>query len=237
MHIYKILLSLFLFFALPVFINAQSAINNYNKNLTSTNQVVFVTAAKWNATQGKMQLLSRKNNHSHWKLEEEFDVTLGRNGLGFDSRSTINKPDSAAIKQEGDGKSPAGIFALGPVFSYHQIDNLHMPFKKVDTTDICVDDIKSAFYNTLITTDTAKQKDWNSFEYMRRKDDLYEYGVWVKYNTDTIFAGNGSCIFLHIWEGKTSTTSGCTAMAKENMLRLIHWLDNKQKPVLLQVVL
>lgn len=227
----------FLFFGLPVLLIAQPNINEYNKYLTLNNQVVFVTATNYNAAHGKMQLYHRRNSDRKWKLKAEFEVTLGRNGLAFDRKSILNKPAFAVVKQEGDGRSPAGIFALGPVFSYHTIQDLHMPFKKVDTTDICVDDIKSAFYNRLVNTDTLQHKDWNSFEYMRRKDSLYEYGVWVKYNTDTIFAGNGSCIFLHVWGGINSATSGCTAMQKENMLLLIHWLNSKYHPVLLQLVL
>lgn len=111
-----------------------------------------------------------------------------------------------------------------------------MPFKKVDTTDICVDDVHSAFYNTWVNTDTAVRKDWNSFEHMKANDSSYEYGVWVKYNSDQIFSGNGSCIFLHVWAGNTSPTAGCTAMEKQNMIMVIHWLNDTQHPVLLQVV-
>ena len=111
-----------------------------------------------------------------------------------------------------------------------------MPFEKADTADICVDDIHSAYYNTLVNTDTVRQKDWNSFEHMKAGDDSYEYGVWVKYNSNTISPGNGSCIFLHAWSGSTSPTAGCTAMEKQNMISVIQWLDQKKHPVLLQLV-
>ena len=138
-------------------------------------------------------------------------------------------------KHEGDGKSPAGIFKLGKVFSYHNVQHLKMPFVQVDTNFYCVDDVASSYYNTLIKQDTSNHN-FNSFEYMRRKDSLYEYGVWVLYNSEPVINGNGSCIFLHIWNDENSPTSGCTAMAKENMLKLINWLDEEKKPVLLQVV-
>jgi L,D-peptidoglycan transpeptidase YkuD (ErfK/YbiS/YcfS/YnhG family) len=112
---------------------------------------------------------------------------------------------------------------------------LKMPFVQVDTNFYCVDDAASSYYNTLIKQDTAKHN-FNSFEYMKRNDDLYEYGVWILYNSDPVTAGNGSCIFLHIWRNENSGTAGCTAMAKENMLKLIHWLNKKRNPVLLQIV-
>jgi L,D-peptidoglycan transpeptidase YkuD (ErfK/YbiS/YcfS/YnhG family) len=71
---------------------------------------------------------------------------------------------------------------------------------------------------------------------MKRGDDLYEYGVWVLYNSNPVSAGNGSCIFIHVWRNEHSGTAGCTAMSKDNILKLIHWLDKKKSPVLLQVV-
>lgn len=221
---------------IPVLLHAQIGFKKYNQVLKESNQVVFVTANNWNASHGLMQLYQRPNAHSTFKLQHQFAVTLGRNGLAFDGRSVLPKPVDAAIKQEGDGKSPAGIFPLGPVFSYHVMNDLKMPFKKVDTLDICVDDVHSAYYAKLVSTDTAMHKDFNSFEHMRASDDSYEYGVWVRYNSDKIFAGDGSCIFLHVWAGENSSTAGCTAMEKQNILTLIHWLDIKQKPVLLQIV-
>ncbi|MEP6950502.1 MAG: L,D-transpeptidase family protein [Ginsengibacter sp.] len=220
---------------IPAFLGAQ-AVDSYDRYLKTSNQVLFVTAPGWNATQGLMRLYGRKDNHHPWKLVNQFAVTLGRNGLGFDRNSILSKPVPLVTKQEGDGKSPAGIFSLGPVFSFHSLKGLKMPFKEVDTSDICVDDTRSSHYNTWVNTDTASHKDWNSFEHMKSGDGSYEYGVWVRYNSDKIFSGDGSCIFLHVWSGNTIPTSGCTAMEKENMIELIHWLDDKQHPVLLQLV-
>ena len=182
-----------------------------------------------------MFLYERKNNHKQWKPVDSFNIVVGRNGLGKDATSLLNLNTITATKHEGDGKSPAGIFKLGKVFSYHNIKKLKMPFVQVDTNFYCVDDAASSYYNTLIKQDTA-QHNFNSFEYMKRNDALYEYGVWVLYNSDPVTAGNGSCIFLHIWRNENSGTAGCTAMAKENMLKLIHWLNEKKNPVLLQIV-
>jgi L,D-peptidoglycan transpeptidase YkuD (ErfK/YbiS/YcfS/YnhG family) len=228
---------LFLCMLVPVLMQAQTVIDKYNSYLKSSNQVLFVTAPDWNATQGSMQLYSRTNKHYPWKLVNQFAVTLGRNGLAYDGHNILPRPVPVLIKHEGDGKSPAGIFSLGTVFSYHLLNDLKMPFKKIDTSDICVDDMRSSYYNTWVNTDTASHKDWNSFEHMKQNDDAYEYGVWVKYNSDKIFAGDGSCIFLHVWGSNTTPTSGCTAMEKQNMITIIHWLDDKQHPVLLQLVM
>ena len=221
---------------MPVLLLSQTQIDKYDSYLAASNQVVFVTAKSWNANQGLLKLYQRKNNRNGWQIAQQFAVTLGRNGLAFDRRSVLPKPSGVVIKHEGDGKSPVGIFNLGPVFSYHPLQGLHMRFKKVDTTDLCIDDVHSAYYNTLVQTDTAADRDWSSSEHMRPNNDSYEYGVWIKYNSDKIFSGEGSCIFLHVWAGINSSTAGCTAMEKRNMITLIRWLKNKKHPVLLQIV-
>ncbi|HRH59128.1 MAG TPA: L,D-transpeptidase family protein, partial [Chitinophagaceae bacterium] len=177
-----------------------------------------------------------KNNGKPWKLKASFAVTVGRSGLAWDPSASLSHKKEAATKHEGDGKSPSGIFKLGPVFSYHTIGKIKMPFKQVDTNAICVDDIHSVYYNRLIQKDTVAQKDWNSFEYMHRNDAQYQYGVWVQYNSTIYEPGQGSCIFLHVWINDATPTSGCTAMSKENMLKLIDWLDESKNPVLVQVV-
>ena len=225
----------FLFFCAIRYAAYSQTIESFNDHFAKNNQVLFVKTPSYNSIKGTMFLYERKNDHNKWKLVDSFPVTVGRSGLAKDVNANISFNNNMPVKQEGDGKSPSGIFKLGKVFSYHDIKKLHMPFVQVDTNFYCVDDVASSYYNTLIRQDTAKP-DFNSFEYMRRKDSLYEYGIWVLYNSDPVTNGNGSCIFLHIWNNENSPTSGCTAMAKENMLKLIHWLDEKRNPVLLQVV-
>jgi D-alanyl-D-alanine dipeptidase len=214
--------------------NAQS-INDFNNYLKKNKQVVFVKTNSDSAIHGTMFLYQRKNHRKQWHVKDSFNIVVGKNGLARDATSSITLNNITQTKHEGDGKSPAGIFPLGSVFSYHDIKKLHMPFVQVDTNFYCVDDAASSHYNTLVKQDTAKH-DFNSFEYMKRKDSLYEYGVWVLYNSSPITMGNGSCIFLHIWRNENFGTAGCTAMAKENMLMLIHWLNKKKNPVLLQIV-
>ena len=214
--------------------NAQS-INEYNKYLQHNTQVLFVKTLSDSSIHGTMFLYERKNNHKSWKLKDSFNIVVGEHGLGKDATSFINLNNITQTKYEGDGKSPAGVFKLGPVFSYHKLKKLHMPFVQVDTNFYCVDDYRSTYYNTLIRADTT-QHNFNSFEYMKRTDSLYEYGVWVNYNINPVKATNGSCIFIHIWRNENSGTAGCTAMAKDNILELIYWLNKKRNPVLLQIV-
>ena len=206
----------------------------FNQHLIKNKQVLFVKTMNDASIHGTLILYERKNNRQHWKGVDSFAVVVGRSGLAGDVNNKISF-SNLPIKKEGDGKSPAGIFALGNVFSYHKLTHLHMPFKQVDTSCYCVDDANSLYYNRLIVKDTAKQA-YNSFEHMKRNDDLYEYGIWVFYNSQPVVTGNGSCIFLHVWKDENSSTSGCTAMSESNINKLIHWLNKKKNPVLLQMV-
>lgn len=198
-------------------------------------QKLEVTTASWTENSGILNLLERSDTLSDWKTIASFRVLIGRNGMAADASSNMFNTNKLPPKHEGDGCSPAGVFALGPVFSYHALTDLKMPFIQVTPNDLCVDDVNSAHYNTLVNDSLMVEKDYQSFEHMRRSDDQYEYGVWVNYNTNPQAPGNGSCIFLHIYKDENMATSGCTAMSKENMLQLIKWLDFSKHPVLIQM--
>lgn len=136
------------------------------------------------------------------------------------------------VKKEGDGKSPAGVFALGPSFGYPQRPpaGARLPYTRTDADWLCIDDPSSAHYNEVLDTAGVK-KDWSSFEAMRRPDELYRRVILVDHNPEPV-AGAGSCIFLHIWHGPDGGgTAGCTAMAPAPMEALLAWLDPAARPV------
>ena len=62
----------------------------------------------------------------------------------------------------------------------------------------------------------------------------YDLGVFVEHNSERQ-AGGGSCIFLHIWKDENTATVGCTAMARENVKKVLTFLDAKKNPVLIQL--
>jgi D-alanyl-D-alanine dipeptidase len=69
---------------------------------------------------------------------------------------------------------------------------------------------------------------------MRRSGEVYRWGVVVGHNWNQI-PGAGSCIFLHIWERPGEPTSGCTAMPADELLKVIRWLDQTKRPLLVQL--
>lgn len=199
-------------------------------------QAVVVTAADWAATSGKAQLFERKTAKSKWKAAgDSFAVVLGRSGLAWDGTAAR---DTAApeTKQEGDGNSPAGLFPLISSFGTGgKPEAVELAYTKLGEYTECVDDTASGFYNRIVDRMHVGNFDWRSSEKMLAVGDEYGLGVFVAYNSYPVEKGRGSCIFLHVWKSPTDTTSGCTAMDRRDLERIVAWASPAKNPYLVQL--
>jgi D-alanyl-D-alanine dipeptidase len=109
-----------------------------------------------------------------------------------------------------------------------------MPYRQMTESSKCVDDPASPAYNRLVEEGDV-QRDWNSFEDMRRSDGQYRLGIVIGHNTDPVAPGGGSCIFLHIWEKPSKGTSGCTAVSAADMEEILRRLRPEANPILIQL--
>lgn len=205
-----------------------------------TSQVLLVTTADWQATQGSLQRWQKVNGE--WQtVGEPMAVQVGRNGLAWGVG--LHRDGAGGQKVEGDGKAPAGVFALGTAFGYatQPPQGLRMPYRVATERDYWVDAVDSPDYNhwRALAEPLANepQQHWASFERMRRADQQYELGMVIEHNTQPVIAGRGSAIFLHVWLDPHTPTSGCTAMSKENLLAVLAWLQPEAQPLLVQVPL
>ncbi len=199
-------------------------------------QLLRVETPAWNATQGTLTLWVRDAARGAWRQDgKSIPVVLGRSGLRW-GRGLHRTPRGIVVKKEGDGCSPAGVFELDAAFGEMPAAKsgaVRWPWRQMTAHHAGVDDPKSRHYNRVV--DGSKvQKDWNSAEDMRPKSGVYRRGVIVRHNWQQR-PGGGSCIFLHIWNGPRSTTSGCTAMSARDMKRVIAWLDAAKHPLLAQL--
>jgi L,D-peptidoglycan transpeptidase YkuD (ErfK/YbiS/YcfS/YnhG family) len=202
-------------------------------------QALIVTTNDWSSVQGSAQLFERKTPKAKWKtVGKSFPVVIGKNGFALG----VEMPDKRSMKDivepykhEGDGKSPIGIFPLTSVFgTIEKPEFAKLPYTRLEEFTECVDDEKSSFYNTIVDRMKVGNFDWKSSEKMLEIGAQYDLGVFVAYNSYPVRKGSGSCIFLHIWKNESSGTAGCTAMSRENMETVAHWLDAKKNPVLAQ---
>jgi D-alanyl-D-alanine dipeptidase len=202
-------------------------------------QLVLVTTKGWDAVPGVMQRFERADSQLPWKKTgAAFPVVVGHNGLGWGRG--INPPANlpGPIKHEGDGKSPAGIFRLSSAFGMAAADEMKyvkLSYHQLTNGVECVDDMKSARYNSITDPAQAGKPDWDSSEKMWRATNAYRLGIVVDHNSDPAEPGGGSCVFIHLWDDAATGTSGCTAMAPASMDALLPWLDPAAKPVLVQL--
>jgi len=207
--------------------------------LDSAGQLIVVTTSAWDSIGGTLTMYQRSSAGTWQQHGESFAIVVGRTGLAW-GRGIVRVTELAGpVKREGDGRSPAGAFTLGTAFGYAPPDSarwLLLPYVQATTALECVDDARSRWYNQLLLRSSARpDPDWSSSEIMRLPGDEYRWGVVVEHNSGPAVPGEGSCIFLHIWDGPREPTVGCTAMTEQHLLDLMHWLDPKRKPVLVQL--
>ena len=204
--------------------------------LSESRQCLVVIAPDWNSQTGMLRAFERRE--SDWTLRgSTVPVVLGKKGLGWGRGLLEGKNETGPQKVEGDHRVPAGIFLLGPAFGYApaaEASWIKLRYVPVTRDTEGVDDPKSRYYNQLVERSKVPHVDWTSSEQMRRADDLYKWGLFVAHNP-TATPGAGSCIFMHIWRNSSAATVGCTAMAEEDLLRLLRWLDPDAHPVLIQM--
>lgn len=235
-----ILISLVLFTAFGVSAQVKKPIPPkpvipYSKSL----QAVVVTTKDWSAVQGTARIFERKSEKSKWKAKgESFPVVVGKNGLAWGAGLNELPSDTAmiAMKKEGDGKAPAGIFALTETFgAAEKPDYIKFPYRKLEEYTECVDDANSTHYNKIVNRMQVGNFDWESSEKMLAVGAQYDLGITVAHNANPVTKGGGSCIFLHIWKDAASGTAGCTAMERANLEKVLKWSDAAKNPVLIQL--
>ncbi|MFR4578721.1 MAG: hypothetical protein ACLT76_02830 [Clostridium fessum] len=79
-------------------------------------------------------------------------------------------------KQEGDKKTPAGVYRFTMAFGLKANPGTILPYHQIVDGDYYVDDGNSQYYNKLANTKQV-QKDWNSAEDLMAQAPQYNYGL------------------------------------------------------------
>ncbi len=198
----------------------------------ASEQLLLIVSDDFNKTHAVLTRYDRQGN-SYKQVGEQIPVNLGRNGLAWGlGESGFSAEAGEPVKQEGDGRSPAGIFAISKAFGYAPQFKTKMPYIQADAELICVDDSRSDDYNKIL--DKNESDDPKSFEWMKREDDLYKIGLVIGHNREGK-KGAGSCIFFHIRKSEDAPTAGCSAMREEDLNTIMTWLDPAKKPKVVQI--
>lgn len=201
--------------------------------LHGATQLVVVTSAGWDSSEGQLQAFAR--TEAGWRAHgDAFPVSLGRSGSAWGIGLHAAQAQGPQ-KREGDGRSPAGVFALGSAFGYAAHADTRMHWEPMLETSYCMDVADSPYYNRIV--DAARVGNdavEGSTEPMRldlhnNGDVRYQQGLVIEHNPRNV-AGQGSCIFAHLWRTPGEATAGCTAMPAAHMQALLAWLQPAAKP-------
>jgi L,D-peptidoglycan transpeptidase YkuD (ErfK/YbiS/YcfS/YnhG family) len=143
----------------------------------------------------------------------QIPCAIGRGGIGRG-------------KLEGDGKTPAGRFAI-PLFLFRPGAGFHprrnfraLPIRR---DGAWCDDPQDRNYNRLIRLaprETSRERLW-------REDWLYDVIGVLDYNIRSRVRGRGSANFFHLARRDLSPTAGCVALRAADMRRLLPRLSKK----------
>jgi len=195
-----------------------SALENMKDVIGESRQIVFVSADSLDTKRAEVYTFEKINGRWN-EVFEPMKAVIGSAGLSYD-------------KKEGDKKSPVGAFPVYRCFGRQENPGTRLIYTIFEKGDFWVDDANSLYYNTYQKGPAGGR--WNSAEDLYSTGEPYKYFIVIEYNTENPVAGKGSAIFMHIWKGEDSSTSGCTAVSEENLLKLMKWLDPSMNPMVLQ---
>ena len=121
-------------------------------------------------------------------------------------------------KREGDGRTPAGTYALGFFFGVRPDPGVAFAYRRAHSYDVWDDDPASPRYNEWV--DRRRHNPGRYPEPMDQQP-AYDYAAVIRYNVTRV-PGLGSAIFLHVGTG--SATAGCVSLPRSELLKILRWL-------------
>ncbi len=195
-------------------------------------QLIVAVAPDWNSKTGTMSRYERDASGAWKRVGRSVPILFGKNGLAWGS-GAAGSAEAGLHKRERDGRTPAGVFAVGTIYTADPTlpPGGDYPFRTVTEADAWPDDPGNPYYNQhLVFPEPASRPPWFAKQRMKSHDPAYRWRVEIRHNSDPIVPDGGSAIFLHIRRGETRPTSGCTTMAEADLRELVCWLRAGAQP-------
>jgi L,D-peptidoglycan transpeptidase YkuD (ErfK/YbiS/YcfS/YnhG family) len=152
------------------------------------------------------------------------DLIVAADGLaewdGRRMRCALGRGGVRADKREGDGATPAGKWRMRALlFRPDRIPRAPLtglPLRGLRPEDGWCDDAADPLYNKPVKLPFRARA-----ERLWREDGVYDLIVVLGFNDDLVVAGNGSAIFLHVARPDFSSTEGCVAVSREDLLAVV----------------
>lgn len=131
----------------------------------------------------------------------------------------IGRSGRKAVKNEGDGATPAGRFRIERV--YYRADRgirprTGLPIRAIRPNDGWCDAVGDPNYNRRVRHPYRA-----SAERLWRDDELYDIVVVLSHNRCPRVRGRGSAVFLHLARADFAATAGCVAVRRHALRRIL----------------
>jgi L,D-peptidoglycan transpeptidase YkuD (ErfK/YbiS/YcfS/YnhG family) len=179
-------------------------------------QLVTVDAATARSTTGLVRLWRREG--SCWRRAAgPWAARVGRNGLSLHH-------------VEGDGTTPLGTFAIGPVvYGIAPDPGTKLGYHRIVCGDWWDEDPSSRAYNRFVHVRCGATPSFDAdSEALWQATRAYVHFAVIEYNADPIVPGRGSAIFIHAGTG--APTNGCVSLPLAHLGELLRWLQPAAAP-------
>jgi uncharacterized protein YijF (DUF1287 family)/L,D-peptidoglycan transpeptidase YkuD (ErfK/YbiS/YcfS/YnhG family) len=192
----------------------------------SAPQLIAVVSDDWASPRATLRRFAR-DGAGAWRAQgKALAVAIGHAGYGWGrGLHGAGAPEGrpGPIKREGDGRAPAGVFALGTLYgSAPRSPSRRWPYVRAGADLRCVDDPGAREYATMVSIPPGERTPHG--EAMLRADGMYALALVVEHNTRAVSPGAGSCIFVHVGDA-AEPTIGCTALPMRALRALAAWLE------------
>ena len=199
----------------------------------NSTQCLVGTADGWDSSHVTLRLYQK--SAGHWQSSgEPWQGRLGKSGLvwGIGLHPT---PAGAVTKQEGDNRSPAGVFVIGGAWGYPATirKQAALPYRQVTSRDLWVEDSASPQYNRNVILDHEPATAWEKKQQMKQTDPVHSLKLFIAHNAPPhVTPHAGSSIFFHIWRRDgAAATAGCTTMEKPKLQSLVSQIEPARHPL------
>lgn len=196
-------------------------------SLTSALRLVVVTAADMNAPAAMLETFEREGSVAPWRPVGGLrNAVVGLKGLAWGAGFRHLAADGEPLKQEGDKRSPMGIYTIGAPFG---ADDQMLPgYMKLELgRHVCVEEPSSESYGRIVPASAVGKG--VKYDEMA-KEVLYRRGVVIDYPADAANKA-GSCIFIHVWRQPGKGTAGCVALDEADVATLRTWTVEKPSAI------
>ena len=145
-------------------------------------------------------------------------------------RCALGKAGIGKKKIEGDNISPRGTFSIVKIYYRNdRVKKISSKFRLIKITKKMgwCDDPNSKNYNQLINLPTKY-----TYEKLYREDNVYDLLIVLNYNIRPTIKNKGSAIFIHVARQNYKKTSGCIALKKSHLTKLIKTIKKNTKVII-----